>query len=96
MAIDWTQIITADDLAVLGEDFRLEAKAAQGRDGRGALPQSALETYSAFANTSGGVILLGVEEQDDGTLHLCGLGDAGKVRRELWDALHNSQRVHDI
>ena len=86
---------TAADLDALGEDYDLEAKAAQGRDGSGEFPlKEALITYSAMANSDGGLILLGVaEDKANDRLVLKGLADPEKVRKELWDALANRQRV---
>jgi len=74
------------------EGNRLEAKKAEG-----GLPRSIWETYSAFANTNGGVILLGVEELPDKSLHVCGVEDPEKFIKEFWDTVNNRQKVnHNI
>lgn len=69
------------------ENNRLEAKLATG-----GLPQSLWETYSAFANTYGGVILLGVEELPDHSLRVQGLLDAQEMVEELC-AMLDDRRV---
>lgn len=56
------------------EDHLIEAKSAKG-----GFPDNFWETYSAFANTDGGTILLGVEETHDHVLYMQeGLADAQK------------------
>lgn len=49
------------------EGNRLEAKKAKG-----GIPNSMWETYSSFANTDGGIILLGVDEKKDGSFEVGG------------------------
>jgi hypothetical protein len=54
------------DIISLAESVTLECKAAQGRDGKGEVPDSFWETYSAMANTNGGEVYLGIEEKPPG------------------------------
>lgn len=54
--------MTPDVLDTLREGWDFEAKLAGGRDGRGALLDSIWETYSAMANTEGGLVLLGAKD----------------------------------
>ena len=81
------------DLGTLAESCDLECKAAQGRDGRGELPEDFWKSYSAMANAEGGVILLGVQEKPRGQFHAVGLADVERVRKAIWDNLHNRKQV---
>lgn len=77
----------------LREDIDTEVKLAAGRDGKGALPSDFWETYSAFANTDGGVILLGVSEKEDGVFEVVGVEEPDRVVQPLWNLLNNPQKV---
>lgn len=70
------------------EDNRREVKKA--KDG---LPVSLWDTYSAFANCYGGVIVLGVKEARDGTWRTTGLKDASKLRKDFFDTINNRKKV---
>ena len=70
------------------ENNRLEVKKAQG-----GLPNSLWETYSSMANCYGGVIILGVLENKDGSFRTTGLKDAAKMQKEFWDCVNNSKKV---
>lgn len=87
-------IITLDDIAALRESAEVECKLAQGRDKKGKLPKDVWESYSAFANTQGGHIFLGLRELEDGSFELAGVADPQKVIDELWTSLRNPQVVN--
>ena len=70
------------------ENNRIEAKKAVG-----GLPVSIWETYSSFANTLGGIILLGVEELKDKSLRPVNLPYPGKLVKEFWDLVNNPNKV---
>ena len=86
-------ISSLDDIAALRESFDVECKLAQGRDGKGACPKSLWETYSAFANSQGGDLFLGLEEQPGGQFKLAGIENAQKVIDELWTGLNDRDLV---
>lgn len=46
-----------------------------------------------MANADGGVILLGVQEKPRGSFRALGLADVERVRKALWDNLHNRKQV---
>ena len=70
------------------ENNRIEAKKALG-----GLPKSIWETYSAFANTHGGIILLGVEELTDKSFRPVDLPDPEKLIKEFWDIVNNPNKT---
>ena len=87
------QIDSLEDIAALRESVDIECKLAQGRDGKGALPKDIWETYSAFANTQGGDIFLGLKEKANRSFEFHGIEDTQKVLDELWNTLNNPQKV---
>lgn len=80
------------DLSLLRESVSLECKLANGRDGKGALPDDFWPTYSAMTNADGGVVVLGLRERQ-GRFELAGIENPDKVRAELFNNLNNRQKV---
>lgn len=76
-------------LTTYKESSRLEVKSA-----RGGLPNALWESYSAFANSDGGVIVLGIKESiKDGSLYVEGLDDVHKLLKDFWNTINNRQKV---
>ena len=76
-----------------GERVTLECKKAQR-----SVPNSLWDTYSAFANTYGGTILLGVyenmtENNPAKRFEIIGVEDADKIRKDLWNTINSREKV---
>ena len=72
----------------LRENGQLEAKRAKG-----GVPESIWETYSAFANTNGGLIILGAEEGPKGEVEYVGVPNPEQLVKKFWDGVHNPSKV---
>ncbi len=62
------------------------------KDASGGLPDSLWESYSAFANTDGGVILLGVKEVG-GKFSITGVQNAAALIKRFWDGVNKAVAV---
>lgn len=77
----------AIDIYSIVENDEIECKEASG-----GLPKDLWETYSAFANTSGGTILLGIKETK-GIFNITGVENPDNIIKDLWDNLNNPKKV---
>ncbi|MDY4006475.1 MAG: ATP-binding protein, partial [Fusobacterium varium] len=71
----------------LKESNKVECKLAKNN-----FPKEALNTYSAFANTEGGVLFLGIEEKENEFI-LVGVDNSDKIKKDMFDTLNNPQVV---
>jgi ATP-dependent DNA helicase RecG len=78
-----------DPLEVLASLNWEESQELEFKSAKGGLPKSLWETYSAMANTHGGIILLGVE--DNGAVS--GVFNPGKLKKAFWDTVNNRGKV---
>ena len=80
------------NLIYKGEKVDVECKKAQN-----GIPDSVYETYSSFANTKGGTIILGVDEDKTKTdpkqrFIIRGISNQEKLREDFWNTI-NSQKI---
>ena len=62
------------------------------KDASGGLPNSLWESYSSFANTDGGVIVLGVKEVGR-KFSIAGVQKAATLIKRFWDGVNNREKV---
>ena len=69
-----------------------ENAAVEFKRARGGVPADFWPSYSSFANTDGGVIILGVREKD-GKREIEGLANTEKIVADLWNAVNNPDKI---
>ncbi len=70
----------------LKEGVDLEFKNCENK-----LPRSFWETYSSFANTFGGTIILGIDEKNRSKDY--GVSEPDKIIQDIWNNLNNPEKV---
>ncbi len=87
-------MFTIDEIKSLlrnGEKVNLECKEAESQ-----VPKSIFETYSAFANTNGGTILLGIHENlkehnPEKCFAVTGVSDTHKIITDFWNTINGNK-----
>lgn len=74
-------------LVAMSENAAVEFKRA-----RGGVLADFWPSYSAFANTDGGTVILGVREKD-GKREVEGLPDVEKTVADIWNAVNNAEKI---
>ena len=72
----------------LKENNRVECKLAKNT-----FPKEALYSYSAFANTDGGFLFLGIEEKGEELIPV-GVNNPDKIIKDMFDILNNPERIN--
>ena len=87
---------TIKEILLKGERVTLECKKAKSE-----MPKSIWQTYSAFANTIGGMILLGVDENMQEKdiqkrYQIIGVDEPRKIVTDFWNTLNSDILVDRI
>ena len=82
--MDWAEVFS--------EGIPRECGTFEAKKARFKLPDSVWETVSAFSNTFGGTIVLGVTESD-GDLQVTGVEDHEKMIHDIWSVLNDRSKI---
>ena len=84
-------LIKIKELLKKHEGLTLEYKLAQK-----SLPDDFWRTYSAFANTVGGDVILGIKEDEHRNAIITGVSNAEKIKTELFAGLSNDGLYNEV
>ena len=86
------ELSSLQDIELLSESAQIECKLAKGRDGKGEVPKDMWESYSAFANSDGGYIILGLREKKS-RFTIEGLENTHKLKGDILNTVNNASKV---
>lgn len=73
----------------IGENCEIEFK-----ESRNQIPKSLWSTYSAFANTRGGFIVLGISENKDTQQCIIdGVNNTNNILKDFWNTINNKVKI---
>lgn len=81
------KLVNFEDFDLVHENENIEYKESFDK-----LPGDIWPTYSAFANTKGGLIILGVSE-DNGNYEEVGVSNASKIIQDFWNTINNREKI---
>lgn len=84
---------TQQQLDLFSELPAFEGTDVEYKGAKGGLPGDLWETYSAFANTEGGTIYLGITQRG-GNLEIHGVEKADKLVGDFWNTVNNRSKVN--
>ena len=80
------------DILKVGENVDVECKEAENK-----IPNSLWESYSAMANTNGGIIILGIkEDKKNGTFEVQGIKNIDKRIQDFWNTINGNKTNRNL
>lgn len=77
------------ELLNVGENCEIEFKEAKKK-----LPKSLWSTYSAFTNSKGGIIVLGIiENKNTGECTIEGVENTSDILKDFWNTINNKEKI---
>lgn len=85
--------MTEQQLQLFDDFGYYEGVDVEYKGAKGGLPRDLWETYSAFANTDGGTLWLGITQRN-GKLEVHGISEAEKLVADFWNTINNRGKVN--